>query len=288
MATINADAVITWYRNNARELPWRTPDVTAYGVLVSEVMAQQTPVERVAPSWVAWMQLWPDPGALAKASPAQVLRMWGRLGYPRRALRLREAAVACVERHQGQIPATYEELLALPGIGDYTASAVLAFAYKQRALPLDTNIRRVLARHISGVARPAVSVTNAERDLADDVLPKNERIAAEFAQALMEFGAVICTATKPSCALCPVSDECSWLKNGKPESEIRPRAQKFTGTDRQVRGLLMAVLREHATATKSQLDLVWSDDEQRDRALNSLLADGLVEAINDDLYQLPH
>lgn len=234
------------------------------------------------------MQLWPDPGALAKASPAQVLRMWGRLGYPRRALRLREAAVACVERHQGQIPATYEELLALPGIGDYTASAVLAFAYKQRALPLDTNIRRVLARHISGVARPAVSVTNAERDLADDVLPKNERIAAEFAQALMEFGAVICTATKPSCALCPVSDECSWLKNGKPESEIRPRAQKFTGTDRQVRGLLMAVLREHATATKSQLDLVWSDDEQRDRALNSLLADGLVEAINDDLYQLPH
>lgn len=288
MTSINDDAVITWYRNNARELPWRNAQTSAYGVLVSEVMAQQTPVERVAPSWLAWMQLWPDPAALAKATPADVLRMWGRLGYPRRALRLREAAVACVERHHGQIPTTYEELIALPGIGDYTAAAVLAFAYKKRALPLDTNVRRVMARHINGVARPSTSIKSAERDLADELLPKKENIAAEFAQALMEFGAVICTATKPSCEQCPISQQCAWLKNGKPQSEVRPRAQKFAGTDRQVRGLIMAVLRDHPTATRQQIDLAWADDEQRERALNSLLADGLVEAINDDLYQLPH
>lgn len=288
MASISVDAVITWYRNNARELPWRTPDVSAYGVLVSEVMAQQTPVERVAPSWIAWMQLWPDPAALAKASPAQVLRMWGRLGYPRRALRLREAAIACVERHEGQIPSTYAELLALPGIGDYTACAVLAFAYQQRALPLDTNVRRVLARYVDGVARPGLGVTNTERAQADEILPTDEQRAAEFAQGIMEFGALICTATKPACDRCPLSNECVWLKAGKPESQVRPRAQKFTGTDRQVRGLLMAVLRDHPTATKTQLDMVWADSEQRERALNSLLADGLVEAINDDLYQLPH
>lgn len=287
MPAISADAIITWYRNNARELPWRTAEVTAYGVLVSEVMAQQTPVERVAPSWMSWMQLWPDPTALAKASPAEVLRIWGRLGYPRRALRLREAAVACVERHEGQIPQTYAELMALPGIGDYTACAVLAFAYRQRALPLDTNVRRVLARYIKGQARPSLSVTNAERDLADEVLPKDEHIAAEFAQAIMEFGALVCTATKPSCDACPIRRECVWLANGSPESQVRPRTQKFAGTDRQVRGLLMAVLREHSTATKSQLDIVWPEVEQRERALSSLVNDGLIEIHDDGIYGLP-
>ena len=251
-------------------------------------MAQQTPVERVAPSWLAWMQMWPTPADLASASPADVLRMWGRLGYPRRALRLREAAVACVQRHQGQVPTSYEELTSLSGIGDYTANAVLAFAFGKRALPLDTNIRRVMARHFLGVARVGSSISKNERTLAEEILPTADLEASQFAQGLMELGAIICTAAKPQCGQCPISTTCLWLSNDKPEASIpAPRGQKFAGTDRQVRGLLMAVLRNQSTALKRELDLVWADDVQRERALASLIADGLVEAISDDLYQLP-
>ena len=130
-------AVIEWYRGHARDLPWRAPGTTPYGVLVSEVMSQQTPVARVVPAWRRWMDRWPDPAALAEAGTAEVLRMWGALGYPRRALRLIECARAVVERHGGRLPCDLEALRALPGIGEYTAGAVLAFAFGRRALALD-------------------------------------------------------------------------------------------------------------------------------------------------------
>ena len=281
-------ALIAWFDAHARDLPWRHPDTTAWGVLVSEVMAQQTPVERVAPSWKAWMELWPTPLAMSAATPAEVLRMWGRLGYPRRALRLREAAVVCVEQHHGQVPQTLEELLALPGVGEYTAAAVMAFAHKRAALPLDTNVRRVLARHQFGQARVGSAITKSERDFALTLIPARDDVAAEFAQAVMELGALVCTATQPQCSACPIQASCLWLERGKPEVDIpKQRTQKFVGTDRQVRGLLMAVLREQPHATKDQLDLVWADAAQRERALTSLIGDGLVEIISDDLYQLP-
>ena len=147
-----ADSVIKWYDANARDLPWRVPGTSAWAVLVSEVMLQQTPVVRVTPAWHAWMSRWPEPAALAQDPPSEAIRMWGRLGYPRRAMRLHACAVAIVERHGGQVPDDLEQLLALPGVGMYTARAVATFAYGQRHPVVDTNVRRVVARLVHGRA----------------------------------------------------------------------------------------------------------------------------------------
>src|SRR3954470_7118450 len=134
-----------WYADNARDLPWRRPDVSPWAVLVSEVMLQQTPVARVVPAWQEWMQRWPTPADLAAEPAGEAVRAWGRLGYPRRALRLHTAARAIVEQHGGEVPASYDDLRALPGVGDYTAAAVATFAHGRRHVVLDTNVRRVLA-----------------------------------------------------------------------------------------------------------------------------------------------
>lgn len=285
------DAVVAWYADHARDLPWRRPGTSAYAILVSEVMAQQTPVERVIASWHRWLELWPTPAALAAALPADVLRVWDRLGYPRRALRLREAAVACVERHGGQIPATYDDLIALPGVGDYTAGAVLAFAYGQPAVVLDTNVRRVLARALDGAERPRASVTVAERQRAETLLPEDAATAATWAQAVMELGALVCTASAPRCDDCPIAASCAWVAAGSPTGIVPPpRPQGYAGTDRQVRGLIMALLRSSDTATREQIDALWADGVQRARALDSLLADGLVERVpgHPATFRLPH
>ena len=174
-------AVIEWYRGHARDLPWRAPGTTPYGVLVSEVMSQQTPVARVVPAWGRWMDCWPDPAALAEARTAEVLRMWGALGYPRRALRLIDCARAVVERYGGRLPCDLEALRALPGIGEYTAGAVLAFGFGRRALALDTNVRRVLARAVGGRALPPPALARAERERAEALLPEADGEAAEAA-----------------------------------------------------------------------------------------------------------
>jgi A/G-specific adenine glycosylase len=283
------DRVIAWYDINARPLPWRAAGTSAYAILVSEVMAQQTPVDRVVPSWQDWLQMWPTPTALAQANPAEVIRMWGRLGYPRRALRLREAAIRCVQRHGGQIPDTYEDLIALPGVGDYTASAVLAFAFHKRASALDTNVRRVLARAVGGQQRPGASLTRSERMRADALLPHADAKAARWSQAVMELGARVCVANKPACGACPIQRQCAWFAAGRPTSDIpAPRSQGYAGTDRQVRGLLMAALRANTTVTKRELDVIWADPAQRERALDSLLDDGLVELMDDGRFRLPH
>src|SRR5690606_2408110 len=155
----------------ARDLPWRRPDCTPWGVLVSEFMLQQTPVSRVLAPYGDWMQRWPTPTSLATATPGAAIAAWGRLGYPRRARRLHAAAVHIVRDHGGAVPRSYDALRALPGVGDYTAAAVLSFAYGERRVVLDTNIRRVLARTLRGSARPGPTVTAAERALAAMVLP---------------------------------------------------------------------------------------------------------------------
>ncbi len=281
--------VLAWYASAARDLPWRAPDRSPWGVLVSEVMLAQTPVERVRPAWDAWLARWPDPAALAAAATADVIRQWGRLGYPRRALRLQEAAAACVARHGGAVPQTYDELRALPGVGDYTAAAVLAFAYGRRAVVLDTNVRRVLARQRAGRERAGPSITVAERAAAAALLPTEPGRAALWSVAVMELGALVCTATAPACGGCPVSATCSWLAAGRPayDGPTRP-AQRFAGTDRQVRGRLLAVLREAAgPVAPARLDALWPDPAQRARALDSLVADGLVDPLPDGTYALP-
>lgn len=283
------EPVLAWYAEHQRDLPWRRPEASAWSVLVSELMLQQTPVARVLPVHEAWLERWPTPAALAAEPTGEAVRAWGRLGYPRRALRLHAAAVAIVERHGGVVPDAYDDLIALPGIGDYTAAAVASFAYGRRHVVLDTNVRRVLARAVGGVELPGASVTRAERDRATEVVPDDDATAATWAVAVMELGALVCTATSPRCSACPISDRCAWLRAGRPAYDGPARkAQTWAGTDRQCRGRLLAVLRDSdGPVHRSALDAAWHDETQRDRCLASLLADALVAQVGPDTYALP-
>jgi A/G-specific adenine glycosylase len=280
--------VLDWYDRAARDLPWRRPGTSPWAVLVSEVMLQQTPVARVEPVYREWVQRWPAPADLAAEPPGEAVRAWGRLGYPRRALRLHQAATVVTARHGGRVPTTYVELLALPGVGGYTAAAVASFAYGARHAVLDTNVRRVLARAAGGVADPAPALTSAERRLGESLLPEEPAVAARWAVAVMELGALVCTARAPDCGGCPVTDVCAWQLAGRPAYDGPPRRrQPFEGTDRQVRGRLLAVLRAAAgPAPPGELAAAWPDAEQRERALAGLLADGLVET-DGATYRLP-
>ncbi|BBH17802.1 adenine glycosylase [Nocardioides baekrokdamisoli] len=286
MSTLHAP-ILRWYDRHQRDLPWRSADASAWGVLVSEVMLQQTPVARVLPVWAAWMERWPTPAALAAEPTGEAIRMWGRLGYPRRALRLHAAATAIEERFDGRVPDTYEELLSLPGVGDYTAAAVASFAYGARHVVLDTNVRRVLARTVAGHEFAGASVTAAERRLAEAVLPTED--APLWAVASMELGALVCTAANPRCGACPVADQCAWRLAGSPAYDGPPRrGQAWAGTDRQCRGRLMAVLRDaDGPVHRTVLDGAWADAEQRERALAGLMSDALVEQVGPDTYALP-
>lgn len=286
--------VLAWYAVHQRDLPWRRDDRTPWGVLVSEVMAQQTPIARVLPAWEAWMRRWPTPAALAADAPGEAIRMWDRLGYPRRALRLHEAAAALVERHGGEVPADEADLRALPGVGSYTAAAVAAFAFGRRTCVVDTNVRRVLARTVSGTEYPAPALTAAESALAAALVPDDAPTAATWAVASMELGALVCTARSPRCSDCPVLDLCAWQAAGAPAHDGPPRrGQSYAGTDRFVRGLVLAVLRAASgpvppdDVVAQVPDDVLRDPLQRDRCLGSLVADGLVDVLDDGSLTLP-
>ena len=268
--------VLRWYASEGRDLPWRGGGASAWGVLVSEVMLQQTPVARVEPVWREWMDRWPSAAALASASQADAVRAWGRLGYPRRAASLWECARSLVERHGGEVPTSRDELLALPGVGDYTAGAVTSFAHGGRAAVLDTNVKRVFARIWGDEQFPPPSVTAGERALAERILPDDPAVAAEWAVASMELGALVCTARSPRCDACPVSENCAWRAAGYPASgRATTTTQAWHGTDRQVRGRILAVLRESSEPVQvTGVDGV--PPEQFARSLASLLADGLV------------
>ena len=278
--------ILAWYAENARDLPWRRPGAGAWAVMVSEFMLQQTPVSRVLPVYEAWMQTWPTPADLAAEPSGEAVRAWGRLGYPRRALRLHACAVAITHEHGGEVPDSYEELRALPGVGDYTAAAIASFAFGRSHAVLDTNVRRVLGRAVSGIEFPAPSVTKAERELATSLVP--EVHPEVWAVAVMELGALVCTATAPRCGACPVVSSCAWQLAGQPAYDGPPRkGQTYAGTDRQCRGRLLAVLRDtEGSVPATRLEAVWSDVPQRERALASLIADGLV-AESDGTYALP-
>lgn len=253
-------------------------------MLLSEVMSHQTQVERVAPIWQEWMQRWPTPAAFAQAGTDEILRAWGSLGYPRRALRLKECAQVIVDEHGGEVPEDVDKLLALPGIGDYTARAVACFAYGKNVPVVDTNVRRVVARVEHGEALGAPGKKEIEQVAA--LLP--EQNGPEFSVGLMELGALVCTARAPKCGQCPVSAECTWLAAGKPEAEVKKRSQRFVGTDRQVRGKIMRLLRESEGPVEQKLiDALWHDPAQLSRALFSLLEDGLAEQDEKGYFHLP-
>ena len=285
--SIDPEELLRWYADARRDLPWRRPGVTAWQILVSEFMLQQTPVARVAPIWLDWVARWPTPSATAAASAADVLRAWGKLGYPRRAKRLHECAIAIATEHDDEVPADVEVLLTLPGVGAYTARAVACFAYRQGVPVVDTNVRRVVARAVHGLAD--AGNPSAVRDMADvAALLPNDGTAPVFSAALMELGATVCTARSPKCGICPLS-VCAWRAAGYPPATTAPRpSQRYAGTDRQVRGRLLDVLRgSSAPVMRAQLDVVWlTDTAQRDRALDSLLVDGLVEQTADGRFAL--
>jgi A/G-specific adenine glycosylase len=282
------ETVVDWFAVAARDLPWRRPGTDPWAVLVSEVMLQQTPVARVEPVWREWTGRWPTPADLASASPAEVIRAWGKLGYPRRALRLREAAVAITERHGGRVPSEVDELEALPGIGTYTARAVACFGYGRRQPVVDTNVRRVVARLVHGRAEAAPARAADLVDIAA-LAPADDARAVRFSVAVMELGALVCVAGTPRCGDCPVRARCAWRLAGYPAHDGPPRrVQRFAGTDRQVRGRLLDVLRAaHEPVHPDVLDQAWDDAVQRARCLDSLLADGLVAQTEDGSFSLP-
>jgi A/G-specific adenine glycosylase len=272
--------ILSWYDDHARDLPWRRPDATPWAIMISEFMLQQTPVERVRGPWQAWLERWPTPPSLAAASPGEAVRAWGRLGYPRRALRLHQAARMITDDFNGQVPKDRDSLLRLPGVGSYTAAAIGSFAHGRREIVLDTNVRRVIARVALGVAFPSATQTTLERAVAEQLAPPTPHRAARWAVASMELGALVCRARSPRCDACPVADLCTWRQAGHPVWVGAPRrGQAYTGTDRQCRGSLLAVLRSSDDPIDDhQLAAAWPDVAQRKRALASLVRDGLVVA----------
>jgi len=273
--TPRIERVCSWFVDNARPLPWRS--TSPWGVLVSEFMLQQTPVSRVEPAWRAWMDRWPEPVDLAGESSGEAVRAWGRLGYPRRALRLHATAVAITHEHGGQVPRDENQLRALPGVGEYTAAAVRAFAFGENAVVLDVNVRRVISRAWSGIDEPPAHMTAAERALAAG-LAQSAPDASLWAAASMELGAVVCTKRVPQCPACPVARTCAWRRAGSPALDKAPRRQpRFEGSDRQARGNILRVLRNSVVPLPTSTVLAgMADVDQGERAVNSLLDDGLI------------
>jgi A/G-specific adenine glycosylase len=270
-----------WFLINQRGLPWRRPDTSPWAILVSEVMLQQTPVARVIPAWSAWLDRWPDASSLARASLGDVLQQWGKLGYPRRARNLHLAAQVVTAGWSGDLPQSVEDLLTLPGIGDYTARAIACFAYGQPHPVVDTNVKRVVARATDGTAAAghwSMREAMARVDAAMDT-PLSDEDYCLSQKALMELGAVVCTARSPRCDECPLVSECVWRARGFPvDPSVLPRTQaRYEGSDRQVRGLILELLRNiPGSQPQSEIDALWSQPAQRRRALRSLMADGLI------------
>jgi A/G-specific adenine glycosylase len=285
-----ADLVADWYEGGHRELPWRAPGYPAWGILVSEFMLQQTPVARVIPHLDKWLERWPTPADLAAAPSGEAVRAWDRLGYPRRALALHAAATTIAERHGNEVPDDLDALLALTGVGPYTARAVAAFAYGVRTPVVDINARRVLARAIDGRGEPGPAQTRRELATMEALLPADAARARLVNAGVMELGQTVCTARSPRCDVCPIAAECAWRAAGFPPYAGRsaPRQKPYEGSDRQVRGLILRELRASDTAVPGAvLDELWADAVQRERALAGLLSDGLVSGDAVRGYELP-
>ncbi len=282
--------VIAWFAETARDLPWRRPGFSAWGVLVSEIMLQQTPVARVIPRLERWLDRWPTPDALAADSPAEAVRAWQSLGYPRRALALHAAATAISEQHGGNVPDDVDALLALPGIGDYTARAVAAFAFGRPVPVVDVNTRRVLARAVQGQGEAGPARTRADLATMQELLPSDPADAQAFNAGAMELGQTVCVARSPRCEACPIAELCAWRAAGYPvyTGPAAPRQARYEGSDRQVRGRIMRALRHSDEPVPAEaIELLWPDAVQRERALAGLLRDGLAIGAPETGYRLP-
>lgn len=278
-------AVINWFELHRRDLPWRGSNVTPWGIVVSEFMLQQTQVDRVIPKWLDWMERWPTPADLAAASTGDVLRAWQGLGYPRRAMRLQACAQVITDEFNGEVPCTEAELLAMPGIGHYTAAAICAFAFHQPTVVLDTNIRRVIERAWSAQAMPTAHLTKPEVERATALVRDHD--GAQWSAAVMELGALVCAARNPQCDICPLNKTCAWLAAGKPDNApVRRKQPSFAGSDRQARGALLRAVSAEPVVATSVIEAAWADELQREKAMTSLINDGLVIRV-DRGYALP-
>ncbi len=285
---LDADLLISFFDARGRDLPWRDPSASPWAVMVSEVMLQQTPVVRVLPVYREWLTRWPTPADLAADTAGAAIRAWGRLGYPRRAMRLHAAATAITADHAGIVPSSIEDLMRLPGIGEYTARAVAAFAFGARTPVIDTNVRRVLCRVVRGRDEPREPATAADRAEMAALLPVEPARAARFSAAVMELGALVCSARSPACESCPLADRCRWRLAGSPPGEARRAVQAWHGTDRQVRGRILSALRDsNLPLPEIAFTATGSDPDQVDRCVASLLADGLAVRIGPDHVGLP-
>ena len=271
--------LLAWGGPRLRDLPWRrTRD--PWGVLVSEVMAQQTQVARIIPRWEAFMERFPTPESLAEAPLADLLRLWQGLGYPRRARALHEAARRI--RDSGRFPSTVEQLMDLPGVGPYTARAVAAFAFDLDVGVLDTNVGRLLARLAGERLRPA-----AAQSMADDLVPKGD--AWIWNQVVMDFGATVCTARTPRCDGCPVNKQCAWAGStertdpAQGSAGVSGKQARFEGSDRQARGRLLAALVDGPILAVAVAVVMERDSVVADCLLADLVAEGLCRRVDDEI-----
>ena len=276
--------MLAWGLPQLRELPWRTTR-DRWHILVSEVMSQQTQVDRVVPKFLAFVEAYPTPSECAAAPLGELLTLWSGLGYPRRCRNLHEASKVIVERHGGDVPDDLEQLLDLPGVGDYTARAVLVFADHREVGIVDTNVARVMSRvENRPLARKELQA------IADESVP--EGLSWEWNQVLMDFGATVCTARAPRCAECPVRSSCGWAGvNGNDPAPLtagtsRPQG-RFEGSDRQARGRLLKELTRRGVS-RVEVAEVMGDIERRraSRLVEQLIVEGLV-AERDGFLSLP-
>jgi A/G-specific adenine glycosylase len=278
--TLIASGVLDWWDGDRRDLPWRrTRD--PWAVLVSEVMLQQTQVDRVIPKWTAFLVRFPDPARCAAAPVGAVIEAWAGLGYNRRGVALHRCARAVVDEHDGRLPMDLATLLALPGIGPYTARAVLAFAGERDVAVVDTNVARVLARQ---AGRP-LRLVEVQAD-ADALVPSGQGWA--WNQAMLDLGATVCRARAPDCGRCPVATSCAWRGGAGPDpavgsAGVSGRQSRFEGSDRQGRGRLVDALR-HGPVSDVATATGWPEDPERaERVARTLVADGLAVRVGDTL-----
>jgi A/G-specific adenine glycosylase len=280
-----ATQLLAWSDATRRDLPWRrTRD--PWAVLVSELMLQQTQVARVEPRFVAFLERFPDPAACAAAVPAEVLRLWEGLGYNRRAVNLHRAAQVIVDCHDGGLPDDLDTLLALPGVGPYTARALLAFAFERDHGVVDTNAARVIARAVAGQRLSAGQV----QAHADELVPLGR--GWDWNQAVLDLGATVCSRRTPRCGACPIADGCAWARRGFAAPDPADGSagtstvqSRFDGSDRQGRGRLVQALRTGPLELDRVADVAgWPDDPDRaHRIADTLIIDGMAEYADGQL-----
>tara|TARA_X000000368_G_scaffold126286_1_gene99193 strand:+ start:844 stop:1719 length:876 start_codon:yes stop_codon:yes gene_type:complete len=273
--------ILVWGAEHLRDLPWRRTR-NPWFVLVAEVMLQQTQIDRVLSKWPAFLEEFPTVISCAVAPTSEVVKQWEGMGFNRRAVLLHQAAKSIKDNHGGEVPLELDELLLLPGIGPYTARAILAFAYEQDSAVVDTNVGRVLARWMGRRLKPAEA-----QELADRSVPLGEGWA--WNQAVLDFGSMVCRSKNPKCEECPIYSSCAWQGIGvdpaKGSAGVSGTQSKFEGSDRQGRGKLVAALRKNPIKKSELAEIMgWPLDPQRaERVASTVISDGLATSKGDTL-----